>query len=82
MPYLPEHRRRVFEDNPFMMPKTPGELNYLITRICLRYLRHGQLSYERLNAVIGALESAKLEMYARQVRPYEDKKIGENGDVY
>ncbi len=33
-------------------------------------------------AVIGVLECAKLELYARVVRPYEDVKKMLNGDVY
>ncbi len=32
--------------------------------------------------VIGVLECAKLELYARVVRPYEDVKAMLNGDVY
>lgn len=38
--------------------------------------------YVELNEVVGALESAKLELYRRIVGPYEDKKSAENGDVY
>ncbi len=34
------------------------------------------------NAVVGALECAKLELYRRMVAPYENGKIAENGDVY
>lgn len=48
---------------------------------------------QRINAVVknyvhsnsrwkGALRGAQLEFYARVARPYEDKKIIENGDVY
>lgn len=32
--------------------------------------------------IIGALECCKLELYRRIAAPYEDIKIGENGDVY
>jgi hypothetical protein len=60
---------------------TPGELNYLITAAVIRYL--GKFpKYERLNAAIGALECAKLELYRRVVSPYEYSKIEDNGDVY
>ena len=31
--------------------------------------------------MIGALESAKLELYRRSIALYEDTKIKENGDV-
>ena len=67
---------------PEMAITTPGELNYSLTQACLNYLRQGPVCYERLNAVIGALESAKLEMYRRVVVPYEETKLKENGDVY
>lgn len=59
-----------------------GELNYLITCLCLLYInRHGK-SYNTLSDVVKALECAKLEFYRREVAPYEDKKIEQNGDVY
>lgn len=60
---------------------TPGNLNYLITMLCKKFLSEGKANYERHNAVIGVLESAKLEWYRRRVSPYEDEKIAENGDV-
>ena len=58
-----------------------GPLNYLITRLVLRWLGDHP-NYERYNAAVGVLESAKLELYRRAVAPYEDAKIKENGDVY
>jgi len=64
-------------------PETPGELNYIITDECLKYLtRFNKPGYEELNEVIGVLECAKLEMYRRRVAIYEDKKKEANGDVY
>jgi hypothetical protein len=63
--------------------RTPGELNYLITRLCLKYREDkGVMDYETLNSIVGVLECAKQEFYRRMVSPYEDKKIRENGDVY
>ncbi|HEX2888072.1 DUF6899 family protein [Vineibacter terrae] len=63
-------------------PKTPGELNYKITRLVDEYLSRQELSYARLNEVVGVLECAKLELYRRVTAPYEDIKIAEDGDVY
>ena len=57
-----------------------GELNYSITKLLLALKGAGK--YKDYNELIGALESAKLEFYRRQVRPYEDEKVRENGDVY
>jgi len=57
-----------------------GELNYSITKLFLALKGEGR--YKDYNELIGALESAKLEFYRRQVGPYEDDKVKENGDVY
>jgi len=64
------------------VPETSGELNFIITDICLAYRPADLRNYEHYNTIIGALESAKLEFYRRSVAPYEDKKIEENGDVF
>ncbi len=61
---------------------TAGELNYSITLLLISYLETKGENYQTYNDMIGALEGAKMELYARKVRPYEDKKIDENGDVY
>lgn len=58
-----------------------GDLNYIITKVCLAFL-DGKRSYALYNEVVGVLECAKLELYARLVRPYEQEKITANGDVY
>jgi len=59
-----------------------GDLNYLISAIIDRTLSRQGVRYKNLNAIIGALECAKLELYRRVAAPYEDEKITENGDVY
>jgi hypothetical protein len=58
----------------------PAKLNYVISCLAHKLARRGG-NYSAYNAVIGALECAKLEMYRRLVAPYEDKKIIENGDL-
>jgi hypothetical protein len=60
----------------------PGELNYSITQLLIRYIENNGLSYQSINDVLGALEGSKQEFYRRVAAPYEDKKIKENGDVY
>jgi len=62
--------------------ETPGELNYMITKIVNDYIASHGKSYAILNEVIGALECSKLELYRRIIAPYEDIKIDQNGDVY
>lgn len=87
MPYIKiEDREKLAK--PFSIPRTPGELNYLITQLCREYLfwkapaPDYEPSYANHNDVIGALECAKMEFYRRVTVPYEDKKIMENTDVY
>jgi len=87
MPYIKvEERDRLNQLVQDMMRAdiaTEGTLNYLITQLCQAYIRqHPPFGYKVANAVIGALECAKLEYYRRAVSNYEDKKIAENGDVY
>lgn len=58
-----------------------GDLNYVITKIVLAFVKgHGE-NYAHYNDVIGALECAKLELYRRRIACYEDGKIATNGDV-
>jgi len=81
MPYIKkEARDEIFLNGRF--PETAGELNFVLTSFCINYLDQDELSYQKINDVIGALEGAKLEFYRRLATPYEDKKIKENGDVY
>ena len=58
--------------------KIDGELNYLITNILkIAY----KPSYYNYNKAMGLLECIKQEFYRRDVAPYEDVKIKENGDL-
>ena len=80
MPYLKYEAKESLLDHSY--PTSAGELNFLLTTMCRRYFNKSARNYEACNAVIGALESCKLEFYRRLVSVYEDKKIDENGDVY
>lgn len=78
MPYLPQEERVTQ-----IVAKTPGQLNYVITKLCDYFITaNGGVSYRIVNEVIGILECAKLELYRRVLAEYEDKKRAENGDVY
>ena len=82
MPYIKkEDRDRLLSVN-FPVMETPGELNFLVTKLIKHYMWNLETNYVLINEILGALESAKLEFYRRVVVPYEDKKIVENGDVY
>lgn len=82
MPYIVQARRPQLTSE-FVVPQNAGELNFVITKLCLAYMdRIGGKSYPNLNEVVGVLECAKLEFYRRAAAPYEDVKIEQHGDVY
>ena len=60
---------------------TPGDLNYIYTKLAHAYVSRKGLGYTHLNDVVGVMESAKAEFQRRVVASYEDKKIEENGEV-
>ncbi len=81
MPYITQEARERMAKGA--APKTPGELNYAISRLVDEYLvQRGGVRYTHLNEVIGVLECAKLELYRRLAAPYEDQRLAETGDVY
>lgn len=81
MPYIDQIARKRL-DLDIQNIYSVGELNYAITKLCNEFIRLLPKSYENYNAIIGVLESAKLEYYRRQVAIYEDQKKEINGDVY
>lgn len=86
MPYIdadPEDKR-VFRESLIasgMTEASAGTLNFMITMHIDAFIGP-ELSYDRINEAIGALECAKMELYRRIAVPYEEKKMRENGDVY
>ncbi len=85
MPYIKQEDRDTKSPNPnenWEIAATAGDLNYQFTCMINHYLSDKVVNYAAYNAVIGALECCKLELYRRMVAPYEDTKIKENGDVY
>lgn len=80
MPYLEQGVRASLDQG--RIATQPGELNYSITKLVNSFLAMSGVSYTSLNAAIGALECAKIELYRRVAAPYEDKKARENGEIY
>ena len=86
MPYIKPEYRDFYDDEithlilMLQQNKQPGELNYIITKLCNGFLagRH----YADFNEVIGVLECSKLELYRRLVQPAEEQAMKKNGDVY
>jgi len=85
MPYiLPEPSRRVID--PHIQPlsewiDTVGDLNYVITRLVMKFLLQKGVKYDNINAVAGVLQKVLAEFDDRVTRPYEDLKIVQNGDI-
>lgn len=84
MPYVKQEVRQHLTCTPLseMEIETPGELNFVLTRVIMQYTNRWGIRYEQINDILGALEGAKLEFYRRVAAPYENTKIEENGDVY
>jgi hypothetical protein len=87
MPYIEAKTRNIL-DHPLhelgaVVPGfSIGVLNYVVVKLCLKWLKNRSRDYETLNAIVGMLECVKLELFRRVVAPYEDGRCGENGDVF
>ena len=84
MPYIKPAQRDKYEEALALLNNKindPGELNYVITSICHQILEAKGVRYLHVNAIVGALECVKFELYRRVISLYEDQKIAENGDV-
>ena len=80
MPYIKaEQRHDIMIEG--RSPCTPGELNFVLTKVVCRYIHERGLSYTTANEIVGTLDACKLEFYRRIVVPYEQCKQEENGDV-
>lgn len=53
----------------------PGELNFLITSLLVRYIEMRPKQYTTFNDVIGALTASQAEFIRRVVNPYEEQKM-------
>lgn len=83
MPYIQQKARDELINRPEDRKiATAGELNFMLSRVIETYLDGNGRSYQSYNDIVGALDCLKMEVYARMVRPYEDEKIRQNGDVF
>jgi hypothetical protein len=89
MPYISRLERTAYDKwiatlahEVFVRGSHPGALNYVLTSLISKLLAPYPVTYERLNAAIGVLECAKLELYRRVLGPYEDYKREVTGEVY
>ena len=93
MPYIPQNIRAWFDEHIEKLftnePLTVGDINYIVTKIMLRYANQSKgtpsaiaSKYTASVMIIGTVVCAVLEFYRRYTTQYEDDKIKENGDVY
>jgi hypothetical protein len=87
MPYIPKQDRDKFEklikesvEALYKHGYAAGSINYYFSSILWKILNINK-TYSSANTLIGVLEAIKLEIYRRQIAPYEDLKLAENGDV-
>lgn len=83
MPYITRTRRPELDRVIAQLPRLEaGDLAYVLYRI-VQDCHHMAQSrgFQCLSGLLGILEAVKLEFYRREVAPYEDDKIRENGDV-
>lgn len=85
MPYIPQHERPWLDElaEPLLdRIDTEGQLVYVLYKLCYGAALSSGGTFAQWNAVTGALESTKLELYRQWIATYEDNKLDENGDVY
>lgn len=88
MPYIKKENKQTWEKgiNQLIASMevsgvTPGDLNYIITKLVHGYVATKGKNYTHLNDVKGVFAAASDEFTRRVVNPYEDQKIQENGDL-
>lgn len=93
MPYIDQKSRLKFREDTMLVTKetaveflgkrinTAGELNYVVSMLCLEYLKTNGKNYQHMNDIMGALQGVQSELYRRVIAPYEDEKINSNGDI-
>jgi len=82
MPYIEDNFRKGILERHEESPDNKGELNFVLTKQMLLYVRDHGLSYSTLNDISGAMTESLAEFRRRVIGPYEDQKRKCNGDVY
>jgi hypothetical protein len=57
-----------------------GDVNYVFSKIIWTLFQKNR-SYTNGNNLVGVLECVKQEFIRRQLNPYENEKIAQNGDI-
>jgi hypothetical protein len=82
MPYVKQERRPYLDQVVDLMNilgvQANGDLNYILYKYCKDFI---DPRYNNFKNYIGELHECAHEIRRRQLGPYEDSKIVENGDV-
>jgi hypothetical protein len=87
MPYITQDQRPALDDiiapltnhiKNLPLEQQDGALNYVVTKILKEVYPPRYFNYNR---AMGVLSCIQAEFYRKDVAPYEDIKIQENGDV-
>lgn len=84
MPYIKQKDRAEFNEVLKAVPDiiNTGNLNYIISKLCIKYLHEFDLKYSTINEIIGVLNCVQQEFYRKIACDYEDKKEIENGTIW
>jgi hypothetical protein len=87
MPYIKQEDREKFENSLNLLKKdicsddSKGELTYILYSISLEWIKKKGKSYTSISSGISSLIDAAEELRRRELNPYEDVKLKENGDI-
>ena len=86
MPYIKRSDKEPYDDHisalrDEMHACKKGELTYILYAIALGYIKNEGRSYTNISTAISCLIDSAEELRRRELNPYEDVKMLENGDV-
>lgn len=81
MPYIKDAHLRELLISGKTFPRNAGELTFMLFYLCRKYVEVNGKTFTVLAEVLGALSATSLEFYRKDIAPYEDTKIVDNGDV-
>jgi len=84
MPYIEEKERERFDAalvNAGRNVFAKGELTYCIYKLGVEVMKDIDVGYANLSMIRSAMMDAADEWWYQKIRPYENKKKKENGEV-
>jgi hypothetical protein len=83
VPYIPQEQRPPVDQVITALPRldNPGQLNYVLTEIIIKYLLENEVCYQTINDIKGALDEVACEFRERVIKKFERLKKKVNGDI-